>query len=276
MKPGDPHRVEPPLVDSAEGAHQGDRGDLVPKLCGASGAAALPPRRPSSRFGSALQPLAYVEVIYYQKEGRTLQTLKEATHVERFSVLTSDLDLLTLGMRLVELVRAMMPEGEPQPTVLQLLVRTLGWLDARRGDAFAANALPWFQLHLAALLGFAPDLRRDDVLTLDEGGGVLLLDSGAVAPPGLVGRATTGASRAALRAFAVLARADLPVAGRMRLEPEVRAEVEGLVEGYLRFHTEGTLPDRVRRVAGQIEAGLAPPDPPPLPERLRGRRPPTA
>jgi DNA repair protein RecO (recombination protein O) len=63
------------------------------------------------------------------------------------------------------------------------------------------------------------------------------------------------ASRAALRAFAVFARADLETAGRMRLTPEVRGEVEAIVEAYLAVHVSGSIPDRVRRVAGELGAG---------------------
>jgi DNA repair protein RecO (recombination protein O) len=233
---------------------------LLTRRHGVVGVLAKGARRPTSRFGAALQPGAHVEVIYYFREGRGLQTLKEATHVARYPGVSGDLDRLTLALRLLELVRALLPEGEAQPVVLALLIHALGWLDGAGGGreaAFAANALPWFQLRLASLLGFAPDLRREEVLALADGGGVLLLDTGAVAPPGLAGRATRAASRGALRAFAVLARTDLPTAGRMRLDPETRIEVEGLVDAYLRYHSEGTIPEHVRRVAGQMEGNLA-------------------
>ena len=214
-------------------------------------------RRPTSRYGSALQAGAHLEVVYYFREGRGLQTLTEASHIARFPGIAADLDRLTLAHRLLEIVRSLLPEGDSQPLVLALLIHTLGWLDAGGGGAQPGNAVPWFQLRLSSCLGFAPDLRREDVLELETEGGSFRLDTGQVGPPGSQAPAARQASRAAMRALAVLTRADLPVAGRMVLEPAVRVEVDDLVDAFVQYHAESALPARVRRVAGQIEGGLA-------------------
>src|SRR5688572_9949842 len=199
-------------------------------------------RRPTSRFGSALQAGAHVEVVYYFREGRGLQTLSEVTHLSRYSGIAADLDRLTDAHRMLELVRALLPEGDPQHVVLALLLHTLEWLDGAGTNS--GNALPWFQLRLSSYLGFAPDLQREEVLALDAGGGLFRLDSGSVGPRAGEAPGARSASRAALRALAVLARVDLPVAGRMRLEPDIRAEVEELVDAFVQHHAEGLLPAR--------------------------------
>jgi DNA repair protein RecO (recombination protein O) len=229
---------------------------LLTRRHGVLSALARGARRPKSRFGATLQPMAYLQVVYYHRETRGLQTLKEAAYVERFGHLGTDLERTTVGLRLVELVRALLHEHDPNAPVLALLARTLAWLDGARADGppRAANALPWFQLRLAALLGFAPDVQRADVEDLADDG-ALLLDNGTVAPAGALGRAALRASRAALRAFAVFALADLDTAGRLRLSGPLRAEVEALVDAYLRYHTEDAFPERVRRVAGQMASG---------------------
>ena len=136
--------------------------------------------------------------------------------------------------------------------MLDLVVGALVHID--EAEENAANAVPWLQLQLASLLGFAPDVQREHVLALGDDGGRLRLDTGSVVPAG----ASDGvrASRAALRAFAVLARTGLDVAGRMRLEGGVRREVENLADAYLRVHTESSLPERVRGVADQMEVRL--------------------
>ena len=229
---------------------------------GVIGVMAKGARRPTSRFGSTLQPTAYVQLVYYYKAERGLQTLREATHVQRFPALTSvsadpeGLARITAGLRMVELIRALLEERDANPPLFGLLVQTLAWLDT--AEANAANALPWFQLRLAAHLGFTPDVQREDIEALGDEGGTLLLDTGTIAPAGFVGRASVRATRPALRAFAVFARTDLQTAGRMRLDPDQRAEVESLVDAYLRFHTEDAYPDGVRRVAGQMTEGLDP------------------
>ena len=213
-------------------------------------------RRPKSKFGATLQPMAYVQVVYYYKESRGMQTLTEAAYVQRFPHLTTDLGRLTVGLRLVELAHALLEEGEQNAPALGLLLQALAFADGAPDPAPGgptagpANALPWFQLHLATLLGFAPDLDRAALDGLPERGGVLVLSSGAVVAAEEA--AGVAASRAALRAFAVFARAPLGTAGRMQLLPQVRLEAEALADAFLRHHAE-RLPARVARVAAQLQ-----------------------
>ena len=225
---------------------------LLTRQHGAIGAMAKGARRTKSTFGSTLQPGSYVQAVYYYKPGRGLQTLKETSHLRRFPRLTTDLERVTLALRVLEITRALVEEGEPHPLALEAVVRALTYLDV--AEDRLANALPWFQLKIAALLGFAPDFHRAELDALPDDGGVLMLETGAVRDEADGVRAVT-ASRAALRAFAVFARADLETAGRMSLPPGVRHEVEALVDAYLRVHTDDALPDRVRRVAGELGAG---------------------
>ena len=242
---------------------------LLTRSHGVVGALARGARRPTSQFGSTLQPMAAVQVVFYHRPGRGLQTLKEAAHIVRWKHLSSDFERVPLGLRAVEVARGVLGEGEAHPLALDLLVRTLAFLDAAEAPA---NGVPWFQLRLAGLLGFAPDVQREDVLALGDEG-VLFLESGAVerlpeagpaGDPAFGGGSSASgfggavrASRAALRAFAVLARTDVETAGRMRLDRPTRREAEALVDAYLRTHTDSPFRERVRDVADQLDAGLA-------------------
>ncbi len=236
---------------------------LLTRSHGVVGALARGARRPTSTFGSTLQPMSAVQVVFYHRPGRGLQTLKEASHIVRWKALGQDVHRVTLGLRAVEVARGALGEGEAHPLALDLLIRALAVVDAAETPD---NAVPWFQLRLASLLGFAPDINRDDVLALDAHG-MLLLESGAVAPldgaddEAFTGRRSFGggvrASRAALRAFAILARTDAETAARMRLDTATRRETEALVDAYLRTHTDSPFREKVREVTDQIDAGLA-------------------
>ena len=230
---------------------------LLTRQHGVLGVMAKGSRRPSSRFGSTLQPTSYIQAVYYYRTGRGLQTLSETTHLARFSRLRSDLERITMGLRAIEVARLALDEGDAHPLALEALARTLTFLDASEDNA--GNALPWFQLRMAGLLGFSPDIQRDDILALGDRGR-LILESGAVLaedpPAGVSIGQSLPASRAALRAFAILARTDLETAGRMRMEPDVRGELQGLVDAYLRVHAESAFPERVQAVRDDLEAGL--------------------
>lgn len=208
-------------------------------------------RLPKSRFGASLQLLAYTQVVFYYKAGRGLQTLRESALVEPLLGIGRSLEKLRSGLRMVELVGALMQEEDPAPNVFELLVDTLRRLDA--ADANVGTLLPYFELRLSGALGFAPDVERAAVEAVPEEGGLLVLDAGAVVPANVSVGSSRRASRAALRAFAVCARAAPDDVLRMRLAPAVRRELEGLVEDFLRYHTEDAYPTRGARVLEQLD-----------------------
>ncbi len=203
-----------------------------------------------SRFGSSLQPMSYTQVVFYHKPTRGLQTLSESAHVQPFHRISRDLEKISIGFRIVELVYALMEEEQQHPQVFNLLVEILGRLD--EADVHAINLLPYFQMRLATVLGFAPDIDRERVEHLPDEGGVLTLDTGAILLPDATPRAARRAARTALRAFAILARADLDTVMRMRLDADTRREVNALVEDFLHYHVEDAYPSRSDKIIGQL------------------------
>jgi len=211
-------------------------------------------RRPKSSFGATLQPMAYTQTVFYYKPTRTLQTLSESSHVESFHRLRRDLTAITVGFRIVELVDALMETEDAQPEVFALLVHALRRLDAR--EARIPNAWPYVQLQLARVLGVAPAVARDRVEAVTGEEGLFSLADGGVYPDdsrGATPDEPRRASRAALRAYAVCARADLDTVMRLEMSPSVRREVEELVRDFLRYQFGDAYPDRSRSVIAQIE-----------------------
>lgn len=205
-------------------------------------------RRPGSRFGATLQPMACTQVVFYYKPTRGLQTLTESAHLHRFPGIGRDVEKIALGLRIVELLEALLQEEQAVPGVFELALEALTHLDA--ASTRAANVLAAFQLRLAALLGFAPAFERDAVAALPPEGGVLRLDSGVILP-GADGPGRR-ASRPALRAFAVFARAGFDVALRMNLTPALRRTVDDLIEAFLRYHVDDAYPTRSDRVRSHL------------------------
>ena len=207
-------------------------------------------RRTKSKFGATLQPMAHTQVVFYYKPTRSLQILSESSHVRTYRTLHDRLPKITLGLRMVELTDALIGDENPQPDVFDLLMRVLHRLDAeeQRPDTL----WPFFQLRLAAALGVAPAIRRDRVESITENGWLSLADGG-VYP--IEARPSTAqkAPRAALRAYAILARASVDTVLRMRMEPSVRRTVQELVNAYLRHHFGESIPDRCRTVLAQFQ-----------------------
>jgi DNA repair protein RecO (recombination protein O) len=225
---------------------------LFTKEKGKLGVMAKGARRPKSSFGATLQPMAYTQVVFYHKPTRTLQTLSESSHVESFHRLRGGLRPITVGLRIVELVDALMETEDAQPRVFALLVQAMRRLNRRQPRAH--NLWPYVQLRLAQVLGVAPAVERARVEAVTGDEGLLSLADGGVYPPGASADEPRRASRTALRAYATLARADLDTVMRLEMARPVRREVEALVRDFLRYQFGDAYPDRSRSVIAQIEA----------------------
>lgn len=212
-------------------------------------------RRTKSQFGATLQPMAYTQVVFYYKPTRDLQILSESSHVDSFHRLRRSLEHITIGLRVVELVDALVEEEDPQPDVFALTVQALRRLN--RTDTRMANLWPYVQLRMAERLGIAPSIERANVEAVEEEG-LLSRANGGVYPADAAPEAPLRASRAALRAYAVFARANLDTVMRMELTPGVRREVEALVRDFLRYHVEEAYPDRSQEVIAQLERPPSP------------------
>jgi DNA repair protein RecO (recombination protein O) len=208
-----------------------------------------------SKFGSALQPMSYVQCVFYFKPSRSVHTLSECSHVHIFRNLGQDLTRLTTAMCVVEAARVMLPDPEANPGAFGLLLHTIREIDAEH--PFVRNLCPFFQLRLASVLGFAPAIEKEHVSLVTASGGWLDLVDGSV-----LSRSTESdtlrASRRALRAFAVLAMADVEAVVRMRLDDVVFEEVCRLIDSYLAYHIEGYKTGKARTLLAQLASEPGP------------------
>lgn len=223
---------------------------LYTRTAGKIGVMAKGARAKKSRFGGSLEPLSYVDAVYYFKSSRELQTLKECSYVRPFPAIFDDLEKLNVGMRIVEMTNMLMYREEENPAAFRLLRTILTFLNET--ERHPANLWPYFQLRMASLQGFTPDIDREAVKSVPKTGGVLDLENGAVRSSASARNETRRASRTALRAFAVFARADLATVMRMQVGTETYREVEDLIDAYLRTHVEHHRPSRSRHVFEQM------------------------
>jgi DNA repair protein RecO (recombination protein O) len=130
-------------------------------------------RKTKSRFGGRLEPLSHVSLQLY--EGRNLDTITQAETVDHFRAVREDLDRLAKATTMLEVVDALVQEGEEDPRVLQMLLGALRTLEA----APSPLVVPAFFWKLLAHVGFRPLLDAcascgSDVdlvaFDLDEGG----------------------------------------------------------------------------------------------------------
>lgn len=113
-------------------------------------------RRKNSPLSAVLDTMNRVELVYYWKEGRSVQTLGEATLLEPFSRIKSDLERGAYAAFPLELALKVAHENEPCGDFYTALSRGLYSLNAWDGDARAHCC--WQVARLLASAGFTPEL----------------------------------------------------------------------------------------------------------------------
>ena len=86
-------------------------------------------RNPKSKFGSSLQPMSHVQVVFYYKPSRNVHTLSESTHSTLFRRTCRELERMAVGVQIIESVRVLLPHPEPDEMAFDMLVEVLTRLD---------------------------------------------------------------------------------------------------------------------------------------------------
>jgi DNA repair protein RecO (recombination protein O) len=114
-------------------------------------------KRPKSRFGGVLEPFRRLQVTYYSRDNRDIQTLSGAELVTLYPAITESLERLEAGGRWFRLLRAVLPDGAPAVTMFDLVPVAL----ERLCHTPVARMSRWETFHRAAAvahLGVSPEL----------------------------------------------------------------------------------------------------------------------
>ena len=109
-------------------------------------------RRKNCKFAAAAQPLAYAEWTLYQR--KDWHYASDASTLELFGGLRSELPALALGCYMAELTEAVSPDAVPVPELLRHLLNGLYALSALHKPP--ALVRPAFELRLLCLAGYEP------------------------------------------------------------------------------------------------------------------------
>jgi DNA repair protein RecO (recombination protein O) len=112
-------------------------------------------RNSKSKWGGALQSMAYVNMIFYLKENRTLHLISGAEYAGNIQNISDDYDKMKIGFRIIELINQTTPEHHENRELFGLLVHSLKMLnDATKNYV---NLLFNFEFSMLKLLGFEVD-----------------------------------------------------------------------------------------------------------------------
>lgn len=213
------------------------------KRYGKMSAIAKGARNPKSKFGSLLQPLNYLQIVFYRRENHQLQTVSSSEFVKYFKSLANDVDRFSISMSLIEIVNKVMHDEEENETVFNLLAESLIALDMP--GTFPRSTFAHFGLNLAVGLGFKPDFttclicrnpidleREKKVYYVIEKGGPVCEKCSANLSEGFL---LSNSALLVLRSFVRLSPA---AAAKTEIEPGLRNELANFSFVYLKRHLD--------------------------------------
>ena len=110
-------------------------------------------RRMKSRLGAALEPLMICHLNLFEKSGDSLYRVSQVDLVEPFMPFREDLALMTAAARMVNVVGAVTPDGDPDSQLFETLELGLRTLVTSQDPALTVLL---FQIRLLGLVGFRP------------------------------------------------------------------------------------------------------------------------
>lgn len=125
-------------------------------------------RDTKTRWGGVLQSMAYLNVIFYYNENRSLHLISGADYCKSFQSIYNDMEKMQIGFRIVELINKTTEDQHVSDNLFNLLVESLDNLNNATKNYI--NLLFNFELRLAKILGFELDMEE---LNQTLSGGVL-------------------------------------------------------------------------------------------------------
>jgi DNA repair protein RecO (recombination protein O) len=217
-------------------------------------------RQTKNKFGSSLQLMSHVMLVFYKKEGRDLQTVTQCDMIKSFRNLSEDIEKMAVGMSMIELVANIAHEEEENAPLFSLLSESLSTVnDATKNPS---NVFYYFELKLASLLGFEPRFDeclecRSSLLRTNNKGEIVAYHLGRGGPlcancsnvPGKLRKLT-------VRSLAILKSLDeceaIEQVFDFDIDYHAKEEINGFLWDYLRHHISGMRALKSTKVFSQI------------------------
>jgi DNA repair protein RecO (recombination protein O) len=234
-----PHEIKTPAVVIRRARlKEADRViTLFTRELGKVAAVAKGVRKSKSKLAGHLETLSYTDITLAR--GKSLDTIIGSQTLSPYLAVRNSLERTAYALYFAELIYHFAPEGQPNPSLFELLTETLETLGAASSPELLAR---YFELNLLKDLGYRPELRRclgcgAELETVTNyfapASGGALCPNCAVKTP-----ATYPVSVSGLKVMRFLLENKYDAAARLKLDPPLNREIGAIIRGYLHFLLE--------------------------------------
>src|SRR3990167_2836291 len=117
-------------------------------------------RRTKSRFGASLEPLTYINLIYFGKEHTNLYKINTSDILEPFNKLKEDFYKLKKSLFICDIVNSTLKELDVNLKIFELFLNTLKIINKAKETEKLDILLDIFSLRFLSASGFTPKLNN--------------------------------------------------------------------------------------------------------------------
>lgn len=188
---------------------------------------------------SYFQPLSIIELVFQQKEGRDLQSVRETRHATMLHNIQTDQVKLSLGLAMLEVLKdTVREEAAPNPALYDFIKHFI--ISTDQGNKGLIQRFVFTLLHLTQHLGFMPYDQSEDspAVHFDVPNGRFIADQHQREPISLL-----------LRRFLY---ADFDSCTEIHFDQEQKRNLLTTLFGYYQSHIDGFNYPQTIRVFGEV------------------------
>lgn len=203
-------------------------------------------RKPKSKFAAFFVPGQLLEVVYYYKQSRSVQTLSDVSFAEKLNSLRVDIQKMAFAVTTLELVGQLLHDNEVNESLFDFMETFLAWADKQ--EEMPKLIFPYVQLRLAEYIGVGLQMVNEGRA---NGGGYINISSGTLS------KEATGqhAEQITAAQFAFVKKSlhstNASVLQIVMGIDEVKNLIE-ILDKYFTYHIEGVKPRKSDKIFEQL------------------------
>ena len=202
-------------------------------------------RKPKNKFAAFLVVGQLLEVVFYSKESRSVQTLSDVSYIEKLHSFRVDIEKMAIMMTTTEFTNQVLHDNEINTDLFGFLKRMLVWVDKQ--DDVPPQLFPYLQLRIAEYIGIGVQYMDDD----NSDDGYLNISSGLLSP----NKEDEHAERLSPSQFDFMKKslnsANASVL-RIVMDPNELKKLIQILDKYFIYHVEGMKPRRSDKIFAQL------------------------
>lgn len=108
-------------------------------------------RKPKNKFSAYLVVGQVLEVVYYMKTTRAVQTLSDTAYYLKLDTLRYDIEKMALTMSAMEFIRQVVHDNEVNNELFNFLLKMLKWLNGK--ESVSKMIFPYLQIRVLEYVG---------------------------------------------------------------------------------------------------------------------------